>query len=238
MRADIGQRLAESFETALRLSDGIARVAFMDEPKRPRRAGVLRQVRLPDLRLQLSELEPRLFSFNNPAGACPTCAGLGVQQFFDPARVVHHTHLSLAGGAIRGWDRRNAYYFQLIQSLAKHYKFDIEEPWQDLAPKHQKVVLYGSGDDKIDFRYVDARGGTMRRAHKWEGIIPNLERRYRETESLAVREELAKYLSNQPCPECGGTRLNRAARNVFVAEQTLPDIARSRSAMRCASATS
>src|SRR4029453_12877769 len=138
----------------------------------------------------------------------------------------HHTHLSLAGGAIRGWDRRNAYYFALVQSLAKHYKFDVEEPWQDLSAKTQKVVLYGSGDEKIDFRYVDARGGTMRRAHKWEGVIPNLERRYRETESLAVREELAKYLSNQPCPDCGGTRLNRAARNVFVAERTLPDIAK------------
>ena len=174
----------------------------------------------------LAELEPRLFSFNNPAGACPTCSGLGVQQFFDPARVVHHPHLSLAGGAIRGWDRRNAYYFALMQSLARHYKFDVEEPWQDLAAKHQKVVLYGSGEDKIDFRYVDANGGTMRRAHKWEGVIPNLERRYRETESLAVREELAKYLSNQPCPECGGTRLNRAARNVFVAERTLPEIAK------------
>ena len=162
-----------------------------------------------------------------------------MQQFFDPARVVHHPHLSLAGGAIRGWDRRNAYYFALMQSLAKHYKFDVEQPWQELPAKHQKVVLYGSGEDKIDFRYVDAKGGTIRRAHKWEGVIPNLERRYRETESIAVREELAKYLSNQPCPDCGGTRLNRAARNVFVAEtDPAGTVAARRSATRCASAAS
>jgi excinuclease ABC subunit A len=223
VRGDIGQRLAESFETALRLSDGTARVAFMDEPKRDdlvfsdRFACTI-------CGYSLAELEPRLFSFNNPAGACPTCTGLGVQQFFDPARVVHHPHLSLAGGAIRGWDRRNAYYFALIQSLARQYKFDIEKPWNELAAKHQKVVLNGSGEEKIEFRYVDARGGTARRSHKWEGVIPNLERRYRETESVAVREELAKYLSNQPCPDCKGTRLNRAARNVFVAGHTLPDL--------------
>ena len=225
VRADIGQRLAESFETALRLSDGVARVAFMDDPDREELIFSDRfACRL--CGYSLAELEPRLFSFNNPAGACPTCSGLGVQQFFDPARVVHHPHLSLAGGAIRGWDRRNAYYFQLIQSLARHYKFDIEKPWQELSAKHQKVLLYGSGEDKIDFRYVDAKGGTSRRSHRWEGVIPNLDRRYRETESLVVREELAKYLSNQPCPECGGTRLNRAARNVFVAGTNLPTLAK------------
>jgi excinuclease ABC subunit A len=230
VRADVGQRLAESFETALRLSDGVARISFMDEAQR--KSEGREEIVFSDkfacaiCGYSLPELEPRLFSFNNPAGACQTCSGLGVQQFFDPARVVHHANLSLAGGAIRGWDRRNAYYFALVQSLAKHYKFDIEEPWQDLDPKHQHVVLYGSGTDKIDFRYVDAKGGTMRRSHRWEGVIPNLERRYRETESLAVREELAKYLSNQPCPDCGGTRLNRAARNVFVAEKTLPELAR------------
>ena len=225
VRADIGQRLAESFETALRLSDGVTRVSFMDDPKR---AELVFSDRFACTicGYSLAELEPRLFSFNNPAGACSTCSGLGVQQFFDPARVVHHPHLSLAGGAIRGWDRRNAYYFALVQSLAKHYKFDVEASWEDLAARHQKVVLYGSGEDKIDFRYVDAKGGTIRRAHKWEGVIPNLERRYRETESMAVREELAKYLSNQPCPECGGSRLNRAARNVFVAEKTLPELSR------------
>jgi excinuclease ABC subunit A len=225
VRADVGQRLAESFETALRLSDGVVRVAFMDEPDREdlifsdRFACKL-------CGYSLAELEPRLFSFNNPAGACSTCSGLGVQQFFDPARVVHHPHLSLSGGAIRGWDNRNAYYYQLIQSLARHYKFDIEKPWQDLAAKHQKVILYGSGEDKIDFRYVDARGGTSRRSHRWEGVIPNLDRRYRETESLVVREELAKYLSNQPCPDCGGSRLNRAARNVFVGGHNLAALAK------------
>jgi excinuclease ABC subunit A len=225
VRADVGQRLAESFETALRLSDGTARIAFMDEPKRDELVFSDRFA-CAICGYSIAELEPRLFSFNNPAGACPTCSGLGVQQFFDPARVVHHTHLSLAGGAIRGWDRRNAYYFQLIQSLAKQYKFDIETPWESLSAKHQKVILYGSGEDKIEFRYVDAKGGSTRRSHKWEGVIPNLQRRYRETESLVVREELAKYLSNQPCPDCEGTRLNRAARNVFVADRTLPELTR------------
>jgi excinuclease ABC subunit A len=225
VRADVAQRLAESFETALRLSDGVARVAFMDEPKKDELV-FSDKFACTVCGYSLAELEPRLFSFNNPAGACPTCSGLGVQQFFDPDRVVHHANLSLAGGAIRGWDRRNAYYFALMQSLSKHYKFDVEEPWQDLPAKHQKVVLYGSGEEKIDFRYVDAKGGTIRRSHKWEGVIPNLERRYRETESIAVREELAKYLSNQPCPDCGGTRLNRAARHVFVAEKSLPELAR------------
>lgn len=225
VRADIGQRLAESFETALRLSDGTARVAFMDEPKREELVFSDRFA-CTICGYSIAELEPRLFSFNNPAGACATCSGLGVQQFFDPARVVHHAHLSLAGGAIRGWDRRNAYYFQLIQSLAKQYKFDIETPWEELSAKHRKIVLQGSGEEKIDFRYVDAKGGTTRRSHKWEGVIPNLERRYRETESLAVREELSKYLSNQPCPDCQGTRLNRAARNVFVAGRSLPELSR------------
>ncbi|MBB6094089.1 excinuclease ABC subunit A [Povalibacter uvarum] len=225
VRDDIAQRLAESFETALRLSDGTARVMFMDEPNR---AELVFSDRFACTicGYSLAELEPRLFSFNNPAGACPTCSGLGVQQFFDPGRVVHHPHLSLAGGAIRGWDRRNAYYFALIQSLAKQYRFDIESPWNELPAKHQRIVLNGSGEEKIEFRYVDAKGGSTRRSHKWEGVIPNLERRYRETESMAVREELAKYLSNQPCPECKGTRLNRAARNVFVAGQTLPQLTR------------
>jgi len=225
VRADIGQRLAESFETALRLSDGTARIAFMDEPTREELIFSDRFA-CKICGYSIAELEPRLFSFNNPAGACTTCSGLGVQQFFDPARVVHHPHLSLAGGAIRGWDRRNAYYFALIQSLAKQYKFDIETPWDELSAKHQQVVLYGSGDEKIDFRYVDAKGGVTRRSHKWEGVIPNLQRRYRETESMAVREELAKYLSNQPCPDCEGTRLNRAARNVFVAGRNLPELSR------------
>lgn len=225
VRPDAAQRLAESFETALRLADGVARVSFMDEPGREELV-FSDKFACTICGYSIADLEPKLFSFNNPAGACSTCSGLGMQQFFDPARVVHHPNLSLAGGAIRGWDRRNAYYFALMQSLAKHYKFDVEEQWQDLPAKYQKVVLYGSGEEKIDFRYVDAKGGTIRRSHKWEGVIPNLTRRYRETESVAVREELSKYLSNQPCPDCNGTRLNRAARNVFVAERSLPELAR------------
>jgi len=225
VRADVAQRLAESFETALRLADGVARVSFMDEPTREELV-FSDKFACTICGYSIADLEPRLFSFNNPAGACATCSGLGMQQFFDPARVVHHPNLSLAGGAIRGWDRRNAYYFALMQSLAKHYKFDVEEQWQDLPEKIRNVVLHGSGEDKIDFRYVNASGGTLRRSHKWEGVIPNLQRRYRETESIAVREELAKYLSNQPCPDCNGTRLNRSARNVFVAERSLPELAR------------
>jgi excinuclease ABC subunit A len=225
VRPDVAQRLAESFETALRMSDGVARISFMDDPTREELV-FSDKFACTVCGYSIADLEPKLFSFNNPAGACPTCSGLGVQQFFDPARVVHHPNLSLAGGAIRGWDRRNAYYFALMQSLAKHYKFDVEEQWQDLPAKVQKIALYGSGEDKIDFKYVNASGGTLRRSHKWEGVIPNLERRYRETESVAVREELSKYLSNQPCPDCGGTRLNRAARNVFVAERNLPELAR------------
>ena len=224
VRADIGQRLAESFETALRLSDGIAVIAFMG-------SGAAADIVFSDkfactqCGYSLAELEPKLFSFNSPAGACPVCSGLGVQEFFDPARVVHHPQLSLAGGAIRGWDRRNAYYFQLIQALAKHYKFDIEKPWAELLQAHRKVILYGSGEERIEFRYVNAKGTTSKRAHAWEGVIPNLERRYRETESIAVREELAKYLGTRPCPECEGTRLTRAARNVFVSGRSLPQLA-------------
>ncbi|WP_116812470.1 excinuclease ABC subunit UvrA [Steroidobacter cummioxidans] len=225
VRADVAQRLAESFETALRMADGVARVSFMDDPKREELV-FSDKFACTVCGYSIADLEPKLFSFNNPAGACATCSGLGVQQFFDPTRVVHHPNLSLAGGAIRGWDRRNAYYFALMQSLAKHYKFDVEEQWQDLPAKFKKVVLYGSGEEKIDFKYVNAQGGTLRRSHKWEGVIPNLERRYRETESVAVREELAKYLSNQPCPDCAGSRLNRAARNVFVAERSLPDLSK------------
>ncbi|MEQ1579576.1 MAG: excinuclease ABC subunit UvrA [Steroidobacteraceae bacterium] len=224
VRPDVAQRLAESFETALRLADGVVRIAFMDTPDREELVFSDRFA-CKICGYSLAELEPRLFSFNNPAGACPSCDGLGVKQFFDPERVVHHPHLSLASGAIRGWDRRNAYYFQLIQSLAKHYKFDIEKPWNELQERIRTVLLRGSDEAKIEFNYVDARGNSSRRAHKWEGILPNLERRYRETESLTVREELAKYLSNQPCPECQGTRLNRAARHVFVADRSLPTLA-------------
>jgi len=222
-RDDMALRLAESFETALRLADGVATVAFMDEPERE-------ELLFSDLfacpvcGYSIPELEPRMFSFNNPAGACGSCDGLGVRQFFDPERVASQPHLSLAGGAIRGWDRRNTYYFQLIQCLADHYRFDIEQPFQELPKALRKKVLFGSGDEVIEFRYLDGRGGTMKRKHRFEGIIPNMERRYRETESNTVREELAKYLSVQACPKCEGTRLNGAARNVFVDECSIPEI--------------
>jgi excinuclease ABC subunit A len=224
VRPGNAQRLAESFETAIALTDGVARIAWMNEPEREELVFSNRYA----CRLcgyALAELEPRLFSFNNPAGACPRCDGLGVNTFFDPERVVHHPHLSLAGGAIRGWDRRNAYYFQMIQGLARHYDFDLDTPWDELPQRIRDVVLYGSGDQKIEFRYFDAKGGTSRRTHRFEGILPNLERRYRETESPVVREELAKYLGSRPCTECGGARLNAAARNVFVADRSLPEIA-------------
>jgi excinuclease ABC subunit A len=227
VRADLAQRLAESFETALRLGNGTARVVRM-ETEGSKKIDTLEWVfsnrfACAICGYSLAELEPRLFSFNNPSGACPACDGLGVQEFFDPARVVHHPELSLAAGAVRGWDRRNAYYFQLIQSLAKYFKFDVEVPYKSLAASIKKTLLNGS-TDKVEFRYVDAKGGITRRTHVWEGILPNLERRYRETESMAVREELRKYLSTRPCGDCNGTRLNRAASNVFVADQPLPRI--------------
>jgi len=224
VRTDAAQRLAESFETALRLSGGIARLTFLDEPGREELVFSSRHA-CPICGYSVPPLEPKLFSFNNPAGACPTCDGLGTQQFFDPLRVVVHPHLSLAGGAIRGWDRRNAHYFQLIQTLARRYEFDIETPWTDLPEKAQQVLLYGSGEEVIEFRETLGKGRVSRKRHPFEGILPNLERRFRETESSTVREELAKYLGVRPCPDCGGTRLNRAARFVYVAERTLPETA-------------
>jgi excinuclease ABC subunit A len=225
VRGDMAQRLAESFETALRLADGSARIAFMDSDGKKTPAEMVFSDRFACTvcGYSLSELEPRLFSFNNPGGWCMSCDGLGVKEFFDAARVVHHPEKSLAEGAIRGWDRRNAYYFQVIQSLAKHYKFDVEKPWKELAVKHRNVLLNGS-DDKVEFRYFDAKGGTHKRTHVWEGVLPNFERRYKETESMAVREELAKYLSTQPCDNCEGTRLNRSARHVYVQQRNLPSI--------------
>ncbi len=225
VKPDAGQRLAESFETALRLSGGLARLVFLDEPAREEIVFSSRHA-CPACGYSVPALEPKLFSFNSPSGACATCDGLGVKEFFDPQRVVTHAELSLAGGAIRGWDRRNAYYFQLIQSLARHYHFDIETPWTELPAKVRRVVLQGSGDEQIEFRYAEGKGRTSRKKHKFEGILPNLERRYRETESSTVREELAKYLGMQPCPECKGARLNRAARYVFVADRSLPEVAR------------
>ncbi len=223
VRDDLQQRLAESFETALRLGDGMAVVQSIDNASE---APLLfsSKYSCPVCDYSLPELEPRLFSFNAPMGACPTCDGLGVAQFFDPARVVVHPDLSLAAGAVRGWDRRNAYYFQLILSLARHYAFSVDTPWQELEEYIRDAILYGSKGEAISFTYLTDGGGRSQRRHKFEGIIPNLERRYRETESSAVREELSKYISERPCTDCGGARLNRSARNVFVGETALPEI--------------
>jgi excinuclease ABC subunit A len=223
VKKDLRIRLAESFETALRLADGVARIAWMDDPGEE-------EIVFSDrfacnvCGYSLSELEPRLFSFNNPSGACPGCDGLGVRQFFDPERVVVNPALSLAGGAIRGWDRKTTYYYQMIQSLAAHYGFDVETPFEELGDKLRDVVLYGSGKEKIEFRYANSRGMQVTKLHRFEGVLPNLERRYRETESGAVREELTKFLNSQPCPECEGTRLNRAARHVFIDGRSLPEL--------------
>lgn len=220
-KADIKQRLAESFETTLRLGEGIAILADMDDAKAPETVFSSR-FSCPICDYSLPELEPRLFSFNSPMGACSSCDGLGVKQVFDPSRVVVHHQLSLAAGAVRGWDRRNMYYFQMILSLAKHYHFDVDAPWHDLPEAIRHAILYGSNDEHISFRYLTEAGGSVTRKHRFEGIIPNLERRYRETESSAVREELAKFISGQVCPECHGQRLNRSARHVFVNDCNLP----------------
>jgi excinuclease ABC subunit A len=224
VRPDAQQRLAESFETALRLSGGLARLVFLDAPAREPLVFSSRHA-CPVCGYSVPPLEPKLFSFNNPTGACPSCDGLGVQEFFDPLRVVVHPHLSLAGGAVRGWDRRNEHYFHLIQSLAKHYGFDIETPWTELPEHARHVLLSGSGTEAIEFSYREAAGHRSRKRHPFEGIIPNLTRRYRETQSPMVREELARYLGVRPCPECQGTRLNRAARFVFLAGHSLPQVA-------------
>ncbi|MBL8258382.1 MAG: excinuclease ABC subunit UvrA, partial [Candidatus Competibacteraceae bacterium] len=223
VRDDLGLRLAESFETALKLADGIARVVFLDEPER---ADLLFSAGFacPVCGYSLSELEPRLFSFNNPVGACAACDGLGVKQFFDPERVVAHPHLSLARGAVRGWDRDNFHYFQLIKALARHFRFEVDAPFQELPERIRKVILHGSGGEAIDFDYRNSRGETTHRRHAFEGVIPTMERRYRETESNLVRDELAKYLSSQPCPSCRGARLTRSARHVFVAGRSVPEI--------------
>ena len=223
IRPDAAQRLAESFETALRLSGGLARLAFLESEAREELVFSSRHA-CPVCGYSVPPLEPKLFSFNNPSGACPSCDGLGVQEFFDPQRVVLHPHLSLAGGAVRGWDRRNDHYFNLIQSLARHYGFDIEMPWTELPEHVRHVLLHGSGAEVIEFSYREDAGRRSRKRHAFEGILPNLTRRYRETESPMVREELARYLGMRPCPECQGTRLNRAARFVFVAGRTLPEL--------------
>ncbi|MCP4993260.1 MAG: excinuclease ABC subunit UvrA [Gammaproteobacteria bacterium] len=224
VRKDLALRLAESLETALELSGGLARVAWMDKNTDQSELIFSANFACPLCGYSIQELEPRLFSFNNPVGACPNCDGLGIEQFFDPERVVAHPHLSLAAGAVRGWDRRNAYYFQLIRSLGRHYKFDEETPWDELSKKVQKVILYGSGEQEIKFSYVNERGGRHSKTHPFEGIIRNMERRYKDTESNAVREELSRYISTHSCSTCNGARLNEAARHVFLQKQNLPAI--------------
>jgi excinuclease ABC subunit A len=213
VRPDMKQRLAESFETALRLADGRAIALEMDTDKQHLFSS---KFACPICSYSLQELEPRLFSFNNPMGACPECDGLGQITFFDPKRVVAHPSLSLAAGAVKGWDRRNQFYFQMLQSLAAFYDFDIDTAVEDLPEKVRKILLFGSGKQEIPFSYINERGRASVREHVFEGIIPNLERRYRETDSAAVREELAKYQNNQPCPACAGTRLRREARFVRI----------------------
>jgi len=222
---DLGLRLSESFETTLKLADGIAKVVPMAEDSGGGDEMLFSdRFACPICSYSIAELEPRLFSFNNPVGACAACDGLGVSQFFDLDRVVRNPELSLAGGAVRGWNRRNIYYFQLIQSLAGHFGFDIETPFGELEDDVREILLYGSGDEEIEFQYKSPRGMQVKRTHPFEGILPNLERRYRETDSGMVREELAKYLSVQPCPACNGSRLNEAARNVFISDRSIPEI--------------
>ncbi|MEE8266378.1 MAG: excinuclease ABC subunit UvrA [Acidiferrobacterales bacterium] len=216
------QRLAESFETALSLTAGLVRVVTASEDSQTSEERVFSaRHACPHCGYSLPELEPRLFSFNNPAGACPGCDGLGIKEFFDPERVIREPELSLPSGAIRGWDRRNAFYFQLLESLARHFKFDLDRPFKALPRHVRDVILYGSGDEVITFTHVGDRELTYRRKHPFEGVIPNMQRRYQETESLAVREELAKYMSHKPCSECGGSRLRTEARNVFIADRPL-----------------
>jgi excinuclease ABC subunit A len=223
VRADLRLRLAESFETSLALANGIVHVVDLDAAEQ-KPLVFSDRFACSVCGYSLAELEPRLFSFNNPNGACPDCDGLGVKRFFDIQRVVAHPSLSLAGGAVRGWDRRNPYYYQLIQSLAEHYDFDIEAPFDSLPEKIRDIILYGSGNERIQFRYTNAKGSQSRWKHAFEGIVPNMERRYNETDSNAVREELGKYQSMQTCKGCGGARLNEAARHVFIGKTSLPQL--------------
>jgi len=222
VRADIKQRLADSFETALELADGKARIAWIENTQAD--ISFSAKFACPQCGYSITELEPRLFSFNNPAGACPECDGLGIHQFFDPQRVVIAPDLPLTGGAIRGWDRRNAYYFQMLTSLAEHYQFDIEKSFNDLDKNLQDIILYGSQGEELAFTHINDKGRKSVRTMSFEGVIPNMKRRYADTESSAVREDLAKYLTKRPCPECAGSRLNQAARHVYVQNKTLPDI--------------
>jgi excinuclease ABC subunit A len=222
VRDDLQQRLAESFETAINLTDGLATVDWMDGEGEE----IIFSARFacPKCGHSIQELEPRLFSFNNPHGACPSCDGLGVRQYFDPAKVVQDGSLTLSEGAIRGWDRRTLYYFQQLKAVAEHYGFDIDTPFEKLSKKHQEVILNGSGDEAVPFRYLNDRGDIISKSHPFEGVLNNLERRYRETESEMVREDLSKYINMQPCPSCEGSRLRREARHVFIDEKTLPEL--------------
>ncbi len=222
VKPDLRLRLSESFETALGLAEGLAIISFLDGDQPERLCSA--RFACPICNYSLDELEPRVFSFNNPSGACPACDGLGVRQFFDLDRVIQHPEASLSEGAIRGWDRRNLFYFNMLSSLADHYGFSIDRPFAELDPRHQQLLLFGSGEEPITFNYVNERGTVFKRTHRFEGIIPNMERRYRETDSAGVREELARYLGTQRCPECAGTRLNRAARHVFIDGRSLPQL--------------
>jgi excinuclease ABC subunit A len=223
VREDLQLRLSESFETALNLSSGTAKIAYMDEDREE--IVFSANFACPHCGYSITELEPRIFSFNNPAGACQTCDGLGTKQFFDPHRVIGNEELSLSGGAIRGWDKRSYYYYQMLMSVADHYGFDLTKPFESLDKKARETVLHGSNGESIKFRYINERGDIMERKHPFEGIIPNMERRYKETESNTVREELGKYLSHQPCTSCSGSRLRLEARNVFIQDTNLPNIA-------------
>ena len=223
VRSDLATRLAESFETALELSGGTAIVADMDNPK-AEELMFSANFACPHCGYSVPELEPRLFSFNNPAGACPTCDGLGVQQYFDEERVVQNPSISLAGGAVKGWDRRNFYYYQMLTSLAKHYDFDVEAPYESLPKNIRHIIMHGSGKEEIEFQYMNDRGDVVIRKHPFEGILNNMARRYKETESMSVREELAKNISNRPCADCGGSRLRPEARNVYIGQTNLPMI--------------
>ncbi|WP_447045205.1 excinuclease ABC subunit UvrA [Vreelandella sp. H-I2] len=224
VRNDLAQRLAESFETALNLADGTAMIHFMDGERDD--IAFSSRFACPVCGYSLAELEPRMFSFNNPAGACPTCDGLGVQQYFDPEKLISHPELSLAEGVIKGWDRRNIYYFTQLQALAKHYRFELETPWQELARHEQDIILNGSGDEAIPFSYVGDRGRKVTREHVFEGVLPNMQRRYRETESNMVRDDLVKYIAVQPCATCNGSRLRKESRHVYVDDHNIADVVR------------
>lgn len=227
VKEDLQLRLSESFETALNLSEGLAIITEMTSPnEKSSIPDILFSARFacPICNYSIDELEPRMFSFNNPAGACPGCDGLGVKQFFDIDRVVQYPECSISEGAIRSWDRKNLFYFNMLTSLADHYGFNIDHPFQDLAPQHQQVVLFGSGNEVIDFNYVNDKGTVFKRSHQFEGIVPNMERRYRETDSQSVREDLTKYMNTQHCPECDGARLRKSARHVFIDEKPLPEV--------------